>query len=181
MKTSLFALSAALAATTPAFAQEADKTSGWTSEIVVTGQSTDYSIAAATTATRTATPVEEIPQSIQTITRGLIDDQVLQNLTEALVNVSGVVPTSQAQAVLQPTLVRGFAVNTFIDGVPTYGLPPGVTDPATLVQVDRIEVAKGPTATLYGGGSGAPLSGLINLVSRSPGDTLSREFALRAG
>jgi iron complex outermembrane receptor protein len=181
MKTSLLALSAALVATTPAFAQEADKTSGWTSEIVVTGQSTDYSITAATTATRTATPVEEIPQSIQTITRGLIDDQVLQNLTEALVNVSGVVPTSQAQAVLQPTLVRGFAVNTFIDGVPTYGLPPGVTDPATLVQVDRIEVAKGPSSTLYGGGSGAPLSGLINLVSRSPGDTLSGELTLRAG
>ncbi|MBK8273451.1 MAG: TonB-dependent receptor plug domain-containing protein [Sphingomonadales bacterium] len=134
------------------------------------------------TATRTPTPVEKVPQSIQSLTRKLIEDQDLQNLTDALVNVSGVAPTSQAQAVLQPTLVRGFKVNYFIDGIPTYQLPEGAADPATLILSSALEVAKGPSATLYGGGAGAPLSGLINLVSRDPSTAgISGSAGLRAG
>ena len=186
MKTSLIALGCALAAASPAMAQNADakgdQPSGWTPQIVVTGIRDGYAEPAAVSGTRTATPVEKVPQSVQSLTRQLIEDQDLQNLTDALVNVSGVVPTSQAQAVLQPTLVRGFKVNYFIDGIPTYQLPEGAADPATLVFVDRIEVAKGPTATLFGGGAGAPLSGLVNLVSRDPSTTkLSANVGLRGG
>lgn len=182
MKTSLIALATALGIATPSFAQNTNNTGGWTPEIIVTGTRQGYDDGSAVTATRTATPVEKVPQSIQSLTRTLIEDQDLQNLTDALVNVSGVVPTSQAQAVLQPTLVRGFKVNYFIDGIPTYQLPEGAADPATLVFVERIEVAKGPTATLYGGGAGAPLSGLVNLVSRNPStESLSGNFGLRAG
>jgi iron complex outermembrane receptor protein len=166
--------------TIPAMAQDAPATGGWTADIIVTANR-GYAAPDAVTTTRTATPVEEVPQSIQTLTRDLIEEQDLQTLSDALVNVSGVVPNGQEQAVLQSTLVRGFGVNTFIDGVPTYMLPAGVGDPATLVQVERIEVAKGPTATLYGGGSGAPLSGLINMVSRTPGDELSGELSARVG
>lgn len=182
MRTSFFALASALAATSPALAQDGQPSSGWTPEIVVTGVRDGYDVPAAASATRVATPVEKIPQSIQSLTRQLIEDQDLQNLTDALVNVSGVVPTSQAQTVLQPTLIRGFKVNYFVDGIPTYQLPEGAADPATLVFVDRIEVAKGPTATLYGGGAGAPLSGLVNLVSRDPSTAkLSASVGLRAG
>lgn len=182
MKTSLFALTCALAATSPALAEDEPQSTGWTPEIIVTGVRDGYDVPAATSATRVATPVEKIPQSIQSLTRQLIEDQDLQNLTDALVNVSGIVPTSQGQAVLQPTLVRGFKVNYFIDGIPTYQLPEGAADPATLVFVDRIEVVKGPTSTLYGGGAGAPLSGLINLVSRDPSTTnLLMNAGLRAG
>lgn len=155
---------------------------GWTVEtIVVTGKRTGYAEPQAATTTRTTTPVEKIPQSIQTVTRTLIDEQDLQTLPDALVNVSGVVPTSIEQTVLQPTLIRGFAVNYYIDGAPTYQLPAGAGDPGTLVNVERIEVAKGPTATLYGGGTGAPLSGIINLVSREPYDGLSMSVTGRVG
>lgn len=182
MKTSLIALAGALVVTSPALAQDDQASAGWTPEIVVTGARDSYDAPAAVSGTRVATPVEKVPQSIQSLTRQLIEDQDLQNLTDALVNVSGVAPTSQAQAVLQPTLVRGFKVNYFVDGIPTYQLPEGAADPATLVFVDRIEVAKGPTSTLYGGGAGAPLSGLVNLVSRDPSTTnLSANAGLRAG
>jgi len=182
VKTSIFALASALVTTSPAIADDDQPNAGWTPEIVVTGAPEGYDAPAAVSGTRVATPVEKIPQSIQSLTRQLIDDQDLQNLTDALVNVSGVVATSQAQAVLQPTLVRGFKVNYFVDGIPTYQLPEGAADPATLVFVDRIEVAKGPTATLFGGGAGAPLSGLVNLVSRDPSAAkLSANVGLRAG
>ena len=182
MKTSIIALASALASTSPALAENGQPSAGWTPEIVVTGARDSYDAPAAVSATRAATPVEKIPQSIQSLTRQLIEDQDLQNLTDALVNVSGIAPTSQAQAVLQPTLVRGFKVNYFVDGIPTYQLPEGAADPATLVFVDRIEVAKGPTSTLFGGGAGAPLSGLVNLVTRDPSTTkISGNVGLRAG
>ena len=178
MKTSHIAMATAMfAAATPALAQD----KSWTADIVVTGEQEDYTEAEAATATRTATPIEKIPQSIQTLTSALIQDQDLQNLSSALVNVSGVTPNGQAQTVLQATLVRGFSVNTFIDGVPTYQLPAGVGDPATLVNVERIEVAKGPSSTLYGGGTGAPLAGLVNLASKNPHGELALNGAVRVG
>ena len=182
MKHSFLAVGGLLACAQPIVAAEAQGEEGWAlAEVVVSAERTGYEQSATSSATRVDTPVEKIPQSIQALTRKLIEDQDLQNLTSALVNVSGVTPTSQAQTVLQPTLVRGFTVNYLIDGVPTYQLPAGVGDPATLVNVERIEVAKGPSATLYGGGTGAPLSGIINLVSRDPGDELAGSVGLRMG
>lgn len=182
MKKSHLMLGAAtLALSVTAQAEDATP-SRWTAdEIIVTGQRQTYAEPQAATATRTATPVEKVPQSIQTLTRALLEDQDQRTLTDALVNVSGTVPSSTMQIVLQPTLVRGFTVNYYFDGMPTYQLPAGVADPATLANVERIEVAKGPTSTLYGGGTGAPLSGLINVVSRDPSPTFGGSVALRAG
>ncbi len=165
---------------TPALAQQSSES--WARDVVVvTAQGETITAPNAATATRTPTPVEEVPQSIQTLTRTLIEEQELQTLPGALVNVSGVTPTTTMQTVLMPTLIRGFSVNYFFDGMPTYQLPPGISDPATLINVERIEVAKGPTSTLYGGGSGAPLSGLINVVSRDPGSEFGGSIGLRAG
>ena len=165
----------------PALAQQARDESWARDVVVVTGEGETIAAPSAATATRTSTPVEEIPQSIQTLTRTLIEEQDLQTLPGALTNVSGVTPTSTMQTVLMATLIRGFSVNYYFDGMPTYQLPPGISDPATLINVERIEVAKGPTSTLYGGGSGAPLSGLINVVSRDPGTEFGGSVGLRAG
>ncbi|MFM1886344.1 MAG: hypothetical protein RL026_1501 [Pseudomonadota bacterium] len=182
MKRSFLLLGGLLASAQTVAAADGASNSGWTlEEVVVTAGRLGYADSAPLSATRVATPVEKVPQSIQVLTRKLIEDQDLQNLSGALVNVSGVTPTSQAQTVLQPTLVRGFGVNYLIDGMPTYQLPQGAADPATLVNVARIEVAKGPTATLYGGGAGAPLSGIVNLVSLDPTDKFAGNVALRGG
>lgn len=165
----------------PALAQQVRDESWARDVVVVTGEGETIAAPSAATATRTSTPIEEIPQSIQTLTRTLIEEQDLQTLPGALTNVSGVTPTSTMQTVLMATLIRGFSVNYYFDGMPTYQLPPGISDPATLINVERIEVAKGPTSTLYGGGSGAPLSGLINVVSRDPGTEFGGSVGLRAG
>lgn len=165
----------------PALAQQTNDDSWARDVVVITGQGETIAAPNAATATRTPTPAEEIPQSIQTLTRTLIEEQDLQTLPSALTNVSGVTPTSTMQTVLMATLIRGFSVNYYFDGMPTYQLPPGISDPATLINVERIEVAKGPTSTLYGGGSGAPLSGLINVVSRDPGREFGGSVGLRAG
>lgn len=182
MKSSLF-LSAAVLALLPvqAFAQDASQKDSWASELVVTGNPQSFSASNATSGTRTDTPLIEIPQSIQVLPRTLIEEQDLQTISQALVNVSGVAPSSDLEIVLQAPLIRGFDANYYFDGLPTYGLPAGVADPGTLVNVERVEVAKGPSSTLYGGGTGAPLSGLINLVSVTPGDSLGGMAAIRGG
>jgi iron complex outermembrane receptor protein len=180
MKTSLFVSVALLAFPTAALAQDpAGET--WVDQLVVTAQPNSFAAEAAVTGTRTPTPLTEVPQSVQVLNRTLIEEQELQSISEALVNVSGVTPSSDMELVLQGPLIRGFAVNYYLDGMPTYGLPTGVSDPATLLNAERIEVAKGPTSTLYGGGAGAPLSGIINIVSRSPGAEFGGSVGLRGG
>ncbi len=149
-------------------------------EVVVTGQRS-ITAPTATTATRTDTPIEKVAQSIQVLTRALIEDQDVRTLSDALTNVSGVTPTSTLETVLQSPIVRGFNANYYIDGLPAYGLPSGTIDPATLAGVERIEVAKGPASTLYGGGTGAPLGGLINVVSPLPYGDLGGHVSARAG
>ena len=126
-----------------------------------------YRALTAVTGTRTDTPIERIPQSIQVIPRSLIEDQQDRTLQAALENVSGVTAPDPQETLLSTFFVRGFQADQFIDGTPVFGAT-NVFDTGTLINVERIEVLKGPSATLFGGGTGAPLGGLINVVPRSP-------------
>lgn len=147
--------------------------------VVVTGQrGAGYQAPVSTLGTRTPTPQEEIPQPIQVLTASLIADQDLVSLADALANVSNVIPATTYEAVTRDTILRGFDTTTYFDGLPAYGLT-AVTAPASLINVERIEVAKGPSATLFGGGAGAPLSGLINVVSKAPRPGFSASAGVR--
>lgn len=182
MKTITLALAATTALASPALAQTADQDRpGWTPEIVVVGEREGYGAPVSGTATRTDTPLIEVPQSVQVLTRTLIEEQDRRTLGEALVNVSGVTPTRSDEVLFIPPIVRGFAAETYVDGLPVFAGNQQAYDPNSLVGIDRIEVLKGPTATLFGGGLGTPLGGLINLQSQRPGDRLGGEVALRGG
>ncbi|MCE7798062.1 TonB-dependent siderophore receptor [Sphingobium sufflavum] len=150
-------------------------------DIVVTGERLSYSSPNSGSATRTDTPLLEIPQSVQVITRSLIQEQDRRTLGEALVNVSGVVPTRSEEMVLIPPLVRGFPAEVYLDGLPIYAGNQQAFDPSSLAGVERIEVLKGPSATLYGGGLGTPLGGIITIESTRPGDKLGGYVAMRGG
>ncbi|WP_202423952.1 TonB-dependent siderophore receptor [Duganella lactea] len=156
--------------------------SSWTmKQVVVTGRRERYAVPSATAATRTDTPLIEVPQSVQVLTRSLIEDQDRRTLGEALVNVSGVVPTRSEEQLLIPPLVRGFPAEVYLDGLPIYAGNQQAFDPTSLVGVERIDVLKGPSATLYGGGLGTPLGGVINIESERPNDKLGGFLAMRAG
>jgi iron complex outermembrane receptor protein len=129
---------------------------------------------------RVETPLAEIPQSIQVLTPTLLREQGVSTLAEALVNVSGVVPAQPSEAVLTNPLVRGFEAEIFLDGLIGYA-DTAVIDPSSLAATERIEVAKGPTSVLFGGGAGAPVGGLINLVSKTPLPEAAYAFGFRAG
>ncbi len=131
-------------------------------------------------ATRTDTPLIEVPQSVQVLTRRLIEQQDRRTLPDALVNVSGVTPTTPESGWLGQPIVRGFPAEIYLDGMAAYGTA-AIADPTSLTGVERIEVVKGPTSTVYGGGAGAPLGGLINVVSERPQSELGGYVALRTG
>lgn len=135
-------------------------------EIVVTGERAGYA-SSTSTLSKAGIALQDLPQSVQVINRTLIEEQNLQTLSDALVNVSGVVPSDESESVLISPLIRGFRAEIYVDGMPSYG-DTAVIDSSSLSAVERIEIAKGPSSTLYSGGIGAPVGGLINLVTRTP-------------
>lgn len=160
----------------PVFAQEQSPTelapiiikSSRTGQLVSTtaGDVDGYYALTATSSTLTETPLKEVPQSIQVLPRSVLDDQTITSVSEALKNVAG----ATGQPVLQTPIyntnfIRGFVAEQYLDGMTTY-LQSG--DPNATADVERIEVLKGPSAILYGGGVGAPLGGVINMVSKMP-------------
>lgn len=133
-------------------------------EIVVTGeQELGYSVPNASTATRTDTPLRDIPQSIQVVPQQVIRDQQVTRLEEALRNVSGVIFRGDVQGRGEEFTIRGFDnVPILRDGFRRYGSFENFPEVANL---DRIEVLKGPASILYGE---IQPGGLINLVSKKP-------------
>lgn len=172
------------ALTSPALAQQTSAPDGsWTADhITVTAKRESYSAPTTSSATRTDTPLIQVPQSVQVLTSTLLKEQDRHTLGEALVNVSGVVPTRSDEILFIPPIVRGFPAEVYLDGLPIFAGNQQAYDPNGLVGIERIDVLKGPSATLYGGGLGTPLGGVINIESERPNDTAASGYvALRAG
>jgi iron complex outermembrane recepter protein len=136
-----------------------------------------YQALTATTATRTATPIEQIPQSIDVVPRSVIDDQQTLTISEALQNVSGVsgIPPLFPYGVAYK--IRGFQAERYIDGLSNYN---DAGDYTTLINTERIEVIKGPGGLFYQGGLGV-LGGMINTVSKLPTAVPQYQAGLTSG
>jgi len=135
-------------------------------ELVVTAEREEgYRVPDATTATKTETPLRDIPQSIQVIPREVIEDRQVVRFSELADNVSGVQPQSGYGGLSSAGYtVRGFDLGfeTFRNGFRDFGF----TSPREVANVERVEILKGPASVLYGGGFG--FSGLINTVTKKP-------------
>jgi len=124
-----------------------------------------YQAITTTAGSKTETPITELPQSIQVLTGPLLKEQKPLTASEALYNVSGVQPIDSLQFNGLDGSVRGFVAEQLLDGLPNYY---NAGDRDSLVDVERIEALKGPTALLYGGSVGASVGGAINVVSKQP-------------
>ncbi|QRY77372.1 TonB-dependent siderophore receptor [Pseudomonas sp. PDNC002] len=121
------------------------------------------------TATKTDTPILEVPQTINVITADQIQTQGAQNLTQALRYTPGlgVNGYTDRNSIADEITSRGFAPTPlYLDGayLPYAGSLGGAPqiDPYTL---ERVEVLKGPSSVLYG--QNQP-GGLVNMVSKRP-------------
>lgn len=165
-----------------AFAQTGADSASWKirEEIIVVGTRDRGYRASEAEVIKGGVPLIEWPQSVQVLNRTLLEEQNLQSLTAALRNISGVVPSHEQESILVNPYVRGQEAEVLLDGLVSYG-DTAVIDPASLIAFERIEVAKGPTSTQFGGGVGAPTGGLINLVTKTPKADPGYYFGLRGG
>jgi iron complex outermembrane receptor protein len=150
-------------------------------QIVATGEQEDgYRVSEAATATRTDTPLRDIPQSIQVIPRQVIEDQGATRVEEVLQNAVGVASAADTRAASSSYVIRGFDSSTTLRN--GFRIPTGGNGTAARVQtpsnLERIEILRGPAAVLYG--TGEP-GGIINFVTRQPLRDPSYAIDLTAG
>lgn len=93
----------------------------------------------------------------------------------------GVTLTHSDEVLFIPSIARGFSAKVYFDGQSVFAGNQRAYDPNNLLGIDRIDVLKGPTATLYGGGIGTPMGGVINIESVQPNNKLGGKLAMRAG
>ena len=138
-------------------------------QVVVTGEQEDgYRVEDATTATRTDTPVRDIPQSISVIPRQVLEDQGGTRLGDALRNVPGATNFGESSRSLFDTfIIRGFSTpNTLRNGLRegnSFSFNQSLG--SETANIDRIEVLRGPASVLYGRGG---LGGTVNIVTEQP-------------
>lgn len=135
---------------------------------VTVAADTEFVTKESATVTKTATPLRDLPQSVEIVNNRLMQVQGVRSLQDALYNVTAVA-VAQGEGRRDNFYIRGFNAvgDQFVDGV---------RDDAQyyrdLANIEQIEVVKGPAAVLFGRGSSG---GLINRVTKRP------DFANRVG
>ncbi|MGD1898898.1 MAG: TonB-dependent siderophore receptor [Phormidesmis sp.] len=129
------------------------------------GEEDSYVVPNATTATRTETPLRDVPQSVQVIPQAVIEDQEVLRLGDALRNVSGVVSNSNDPRG-ERFIIRGFSDSSILrDGFRQTDSADGNAGFQELATVEQVEVLKGPAAILAGA---LEPGGAINLITERP-------------
>jgi catecholate siderophore receptor len=141
---------------------------------VVGARSRGYSAVRTATATKTDLPLRDAPQSISVITRDVIADQSMQNMTDVMRLIPGVT-MGQGEGHRDAPTMRGNSstADFFVDGI---------RDDAQyfrdLYNVERVEALKGANALMFGRGGGG---GVINRVIKEPQWTTDRTVTLEGG
>ncbi|ASK32666.1 TonB-dependent siderophore receptor [Chryseobacterium sp. T16E-39] len=122
----------------------------------------------------------ENPQMYTSINQQILKEQLVYDVSEALKNVAGVAkmqgsPGRAGDGSFYYNL-RGFPTRiSMVDGVPA--TTNTEIDPA---DIERIDVIKGPSGTLYGGAVNS-FGGLINVVTKKPKDYFGGEASYLLG
>jgi catecholate siderophore receptor len=125
-------------------------------------------------ATRTDTPLRDVPQSITVVTQEMIKDQTMQNIGDVVRYVPGV-GISQGEGNRDAVIFRG---NNSTGDFYVDGLRDDVQYFRDLYNIDRVEVLKGSNGMIFGrGGAG----GVINRVTKEAGWTPVREISAQYG
>lgn len=163
MKSAIIAMMCSTAMAVPAFAQEADQSAEANDDNVII-----------VTATRRAQDVQDIPLAVTAVSPEQLDQQGVVNVRD-ISAVSASFSSSTAQIASGSVVLRirgvgttsnniGFesAVGIFIDGA--YQSRPGVAL-SEFVDVERVEVLRGPQGTLFGRNTSA---GALNITNVRP-------------
>lgn len=123
---------------------------------------------------KTSLPLRDLPMTVDTVSSELIAEQGANDLVTALKNVPGV-NAFTTYGVYEYYAFRGFLDSVqLVDGVRNEGNRINTQ----LTNIDRIDVLKGPSSALYGGGA---LGATINLIRKKPSETASYDFLASGG
>ncbi|OJW64063.1 MAG: TonB-dependent receptor [Afipia sp. 64-13] len=135
---------------------------------------TGYVASSTSVATKTNTPLINIPQSVNVLTKDFIQDQSFGHMTDATRYVPGVA-IHQGEGNRDELVIRGvdssanFFVNGFRDDVQYF---------RDLYNTQSIEVLKGPSALIFGRGAGG---GLVNRTLKEADGTRVYEATAQTG
>lgn len=141
---------------------------------VTVSDAANYQTDAVGSATKTLTPLRDIPQAITVVTKEQIRDQSFQSISDVINYVPGIT-AHQGENNRDQLVIRGnstsadFYLNGVRDDVQYY---------RDLYNVDRVEALKGPNAMIFGRGGGG---GVINRVTKEAGFSPLREITLQGG
>jgi catecholate siderophore receptor len=125
-------------------------------------------------ATKTLTPLRDVPQSVTVTTQERIKDQLMASIGDVVRYVPGIT-THQGENNRDQVIIRGnnSSADFFLDGVRD-----DVQYYRDLYNLERVEVLKGPNAMVFGRGGGG---GVVNRVAKEAGFQPLHEFSLQGG
>ena len=142
--------------------------------VITVTESAGYLVSGTSTATKTLTPLRDVPQSITVVTQTQIRDQLMMSVADVVRYVPGIT-AHQGENNRDQAIIRGnnssadFFVNGVRDDVQYF---------RDLYNLDRVEALKGPNAMIFGRGGGG---GVINRVTKEAGFVPLREVSLQGG
>lgn len=163
------------------FSQEKADSTKVLKEVTVEGtRENKYKKESSTTVSKMPLKDIENPQVYNSIPANLLKEQVVTNFNDALKNATGVTrlweSTGRNGDGAEYYSMRGFSVQpTMTNGLPS--LTNTTIDP---INIDNIEVIKGPSGTLFGS-SVISYGGLINVVTKKPHRMFGGEISYNNG
>jgi iron complex outermembrane recepter protein len=118
----------------------------------------------------------DLPQSIVTIDRQVLENQQVSRMSDVLMNTNGVYIMGTAGGYQEEIAGRGFAFgsnNTFKNGVRYFN---GMM--TEMSNIERVEMMKGGSAILFGN---VAAGGILNLVTKKPKFDFGGEIGLKVG
>jgi catecholate siderophore receptor len=172
------------AAPTISFAQAADSAQQSTQSlgsVTVTDTAIDtdeaqkgYKISRTLSATRTDTPLIDVPQAVNVVTVKQIEDQAANSIGDAIRYVPGVF-SAQGEGNRETLIFRGNSTtgDFFVDGVRD-----DVQTYRDLYNIEQLQIFKGPNAMIFGRGG---VGGIVNRITKVADWTPHRAFRLEGG
>ncbi len=136
------------------------------------------------TANKMEENVQEVPMSLTVMSETEIEDLKIESIGELSNFVPNFTMNNEGASGMNASIMRGIYANAttltvsaglFVDGVPVLSAT-GFED--TILDIERIEVLRGPQGTLYGKNTEA---GAINIVTRQPDNDFRAKLSVDAG
>ncbi len=128
--------------------------------------------------------IQEVPVSVTAMGQSEIEDRKIESISDLANFVPNFIMNNEGASGMNAPVMRGIYANVttltvssglFIDGVPVLSAT-GFED--TILDIERIEVLRGPQGTLYGKNTEA---GAINIITRQPDNDFRAKLSADIG